>query len=139
MGESARILEVNCSQCGKVFYPHGNAPRIPPVDATYECPYCHGKTRALWDKELQRELFRKELGLMSFDKRLDQLCATNQELYKKIDAFEEKLTAINNTIDSRTKEMTDALEQLLGWMKKYSPILDGVDKEYKSLIGKKGK
>jgi peptidoglycan hydrolase CwlO-like protein len=86
--------------------------------------------------EIQREMFRKEQGLMSFDKRLDQLCAENQELENKIDGFEEKLVAINNTIDSRMKETTEILSKLLLWMKKYGPVLDAIDKENEKLFGR---
>ncbi len=81
-------------------------------------------------------MFRKEQGLGSFDKRLDQLCAENQELQNKIDGFEEKLVAINNTIDSRMKETTEILSKLLLWMKKYGSVLDAIDKENEKLFGR---
>jgi len=138
-----KILVADCSQCGRGFELYGGVPHIPPTDGVYECPYCHAKTHIIWDKEIQREVFRKKAGLTSFDARLDQLCVENKELEKKIDALEaqdkileNKLSDVNNTTDNRTKETTEIISKLTLWVKKYGPILDGLDKEYRSLTRK---
>jgi hypothetical protein len=88
-----------------------------------------------WQEKLSK--FEKEI-VDSVDNQMKEMNDLLEMWDGKFGSFESSLFNIENTIEKRTKEMTDALEQLLGWMKKYSPILDGIDKEYRNLIGKKG-
>jgi hypothetical protein len=89
-----------------------------------------------WQEKLSK--FEKEI-VNSVDNQLKEMNELLEMWDGKFASFENSLDSIGNIIEKRTKEMADALEQLLGWMKKYSPILDGIDKEYSSLTGKKGK
>jgi hypothetical protein len=56
-----------------------------------------------------------------------------------IRGYDETLQKICKTLDERTKSMVEPLEQILTWMKKYSPTLDALENEYSNIIGKKGK
>jgi len=89
-----------------------------------------------WQEKLSK--FEKEI-VNSVDDQFKEMNELLEMWDGKFASFETSIYNIENTIEKRTKEMTDALEQLLGWMKKYSPILDGIDKEYRSLVGKRGK
>jgi hypothetical protein len=54
----------------------------------------------------------------------------------RLESFESKLNDIRNTIDRRDKEITETLSSILVWMKKYNPILNAVDEDYKNQLGK---
>lgn len=131
-----KILNVTCQKCGKTFKPFGSIPQFVPVSDIYDCPHCGTKNEVVWDPEMQREILRKKMGLGSSDDRMNQLVAETLELMKRLESFENKLTEVNNTIDNRMKETTEMLSKLLLWMKKYSPLLDKMDKEYAKLFGK---
>lgn len=87
--------------------------------------------------------------LKAFENKIADMCDTAHEIAKEMKINSEllddwlssshsELSNLSNSVDKRTKEMAEVLEKLLKWMQQYSPILDGIDKEYKGLI-KKGK
>jgi hypothetical protein len=51
-------------------------------------------------------------------------------------SFDKRLAEMRNIIDKGDKDITETLSNILMWMKKYDPILDTMDKEYKKMFGK---
>lgn len=128
-GWENKVPSVACSKCGKEFRPYGDLPQEPPVYGIYECPYCHNKITIIWDKELQRDTYRKKAGLTGDSDRVQQLTAENQELKKRMDALETQNEIL-------TKEMEEAVSNFLLFVRKYGPMLDSMEKEYKTIIKK---
>jgi hypothetical protein len=56
-----------------------------------------------------------------------------------VQGYNDKLDDICDKLDERAKALVTPLEEILAWMRKYSPTLDKVEKEYASIFGKKRK
>jgi DNA-directed RNA polymerase subunit RPC12/RpoP len=120
---------VTCYECGKEFLPHGNRLVKLPVSQSYKCPHCHAMNRVIWDVELERDFYRKRLGLTKDFVRLEHLTVEKQELKKRIDALETQAKILR-------KETEEVVSNFLIFVMKYGPLIDALEKEYKTLIKK---
>jgi hypothetical protein len=50
--------------------------------------------------------------------------------------FDTKLTAIQQSMDNRDKEITEILSKIYDWLKEYTPILDEAKKDYDDQLEK---
>lgn len=111
-----------CSKCGHEWEPYEPG-IIPPIMDKLTCPECgHAKT-AIWDRELLRELARKKLGLEKYP-------------VNKIIELENKVDKLEGKLDGELKTLREIFTNIQKWMKRYQPILDEAEKDYKDKVGR---
>jgi hypothetical protein len=57
----------------------------------------------------------------------------SNQLDKIIEMLDDKTDALSKASEKQMNDVAKMLESILKWMEKYSPILDGIEKDYKAL------
>ena len=111
-----RTIELICPKCGVSFLPFGSK-RVSEtslkdqVFANFKCPECKNNFMVWYDIELKKDFIRKELGLESKEKDIDERIKTITELMNTFLGLESNASL--EEVKMRAKEIGETWDTLI--------------------------